>query len=140
MRLGLRLGELAAGDELADQRVVAREADEVAVAEQVAARVADVRDDDGVLVDVRGGERRAHAGALRVGAGLVVDPRVRRLDELDERCGRLAPVRQAGLELLDRQLGRHLAGLGAAHAVRDDEQRGADEEVVLVALALAAQV
>ena len=97
-------------------------------------------DHHGVVVHVGGGEGRAHARALGVRAGLVVDPRVGGLDQLDERLGRLAAVGQAALELLHRELGRHLAGLRAAHPVGDDEQRGADEEVVLVALALAAQV
>ena len=68
MRLGLLLGQLAARDELADQRVVAREPDQVAVAQQVAARVADVGDDDRVLRHVRGGERRAHARRARLSA------------------------------------------------------------------------
>ena len=41
---------------------------------------------------------------------------------------------------LHGHLRRDLAGLRAAHAVGDDEQRHAHEEVVLVALALAAEV
>jgi len=49
-------------------------------------------------------------------------------------------VRQPLVERVDRHLRRDLAGLGAAHAVGDDEQGRADEVVVLVALALAAQV
>ena len=49
-------------------------------------------------------------------------------------------VGQPGVERLDGHLGRHLAGLGAAHAVGDDEQRGAHEVVVLVALPLQAEV
>ena len=49
-------------------------------------------------------------------------------------------VAEPGVEGLDGHLGGDLAGLGAAHAVGDHEQRRADEVVVLVALALAAQV
>ncbi len=46
VHLRLLLGELAAGDELADQRVVLREPDQVAAAQHVGARVADVGDRD----------------------------------------------------------------------------------------------
>ena len=42
--LGLLLGQLAARHQLADQRVVLRQPDQVAVAQQVGARVADVGD------------------------------------------------------------------------------------------------
>ena len=139
MRLGLLLGQLAARDELTHQRVVAREADQVAAAQQVAARVAHVGDDDRVLRHVRGGERRPHARALAVGPRALVDARVRGLDRLDEPLARVA-VGQAALERADRHRRRHLAGLRAAHPVRHDEQRRAHEIVVLVALALAAQV
>ena len=50
------------------------------------------------------------------------------------------PSRQPAVERVDRHLGGDLAGLRAAHAVGDHEQRRADEVVVLVALALAAEV
>ena len=76
VRLRLLLGELAARHELADQRVVAGEPHEVAAAQQVAARVAHVRDHDGVVGHVGGGERRAHARALAVRARALVDARV----------------------------------------------------------------
>ena len=71
--LGLLLGELAAVDELADERVVAGEAGELAVAHQVAARVADMGDDHLVLGDVGGGARRPHALPRRVDARHLVD-------------------------------------------------------------------
>jgi hypothetical protein len=139
MRLGLGLGELAAGDQLADQRVVAREPHEVAAAPQVGARVADVRHRHVGLADVGRRHRRAHAGELLVGVRALVDAAVGRADDVGQRlAGR--PVRQLLLEGLDGHLGRHLAGLRAAHAVGDHEQRRADVVVVLVALALAAQV
>ena len=85
MRLGLLLGQLAAGHQLAHQRVVAGEALEPAVAQQVGARVADVRDRDLLLADVGGGHRGAHAGALGLGARAVVDAAVGVLDHLHER-------------------------------------------------------
>ena len=139
VRLRLLLGELAAGHELADQRVVAREPRELAVAPQVGARVADVGDRDLGLADVGGRAGRAHAGGLLVGARAVVDAAVGLLDDPHEAVGGRA-VAEPGVEGLDRHLRGDLAGLGAAHAVGDHEQRRADEVVVLVALALAAQV
>ena len=57
----------------------------------------------------------------------------------DERLG-AAAVGQPAAEGLDRDLRGDLAGLRAAHAVGDDEQRRAREVGVLVALALAAGV
>ena len=73
VRLRLLLGELAAGDELADERVVAREPRQLAAAPQVGARVADVGDRDVRLADVGGRAGRAHAGGLLVAARAVVD-------------------------------------------------------------------
>ena len=52
VRLGLLLGELAALDQLVDERVVAGEPHELAVAQQVGARVADVGDRDLAVADV----------------------------------------------------------------------------------------
>ena len=140
VRLGLLLGQLAACDQLLDERVVAREPDQVAVAEQVGPGVADMGDHDGVRRHVGRRGRGAHPGPLRVRARGVVDPAVRGLDDLDQRLGRVAPVRQPALELAHGQLRGDLAGLGPAHPVGDDEQGRADEVVVLVALALAAEV
>jgi hypothetical protein len=68
-----------------------------------------------------------------------VDAPVGLLDDPHQAVGR-RPVADAGVEGLDRHLGGDLAGLGAAHAVRDHEQRRADEVVVLVALSLAPQI
>ena len=51
-----------------------------------------------------------------------------------------SPSGKPGVEGLDGHLGRDLAGLRAAHAVGDDEQRRAHEVVVLVALPLQAEV
>ena len=89
MRLGLLLGQLAAGDELADERVVAGQPDQVAVAEQVGARVADVRDDDVVVVDVRGGHASSPCRrAARRRADWLVD--LARSPGLDQLAQRLA--------------------------------------------------
>ena len=87
VRLRLLLGELAAGDELADERVVAREPRQLAAAPQVGARVADVGDRDVRLADVGGGAGRAHAGRLLVAARAVVDAPVGLLDDPHEALG-----------------------------------------------------
>ena len=137
--LGLLLGQLAAGHELADQRVVLGQADELAVAQQIGAGVADVGDDHLVVVDVGGRRRRAHAVQRLVRPRLVVDPLVGLLDDAGERLGERA-VGQLVVERAHRDLRRDLAGLRPAHAVGDHEQRRAHEEVVLVALALTAEV
>ena len=139
VQLGLLFGQLAALDELADERMIAREAGQLAVAQHVGARVADVGDRDLALADVGRGDGGAHAARLRVGHGTVVDGAVRALDDVAQAVGGRT-FGQPGRERLDGHLGRDLAGLRAAHAVGDDEQRRAHEEVVLVALALAAEV
>ena len=109
------------------------------LAQQVGARVADVGDHHLVLVDVGRGRRRAHAAQRVVGARALVDALVGLLDDVHERLGARA-VGQLVVERLHRDLRRDLAGLRAAHAVRDHEQGRAHEEVVLVALPLAADV
>jgi hypothetical protein len=139
VRLGLLLGQLSAGHELADQRVVAGEPRQLAVAQHVGARVAHVADRHLALADVGGGHRRAHARPLGLGARAVVDPAVGVLDHAHEPVGRRA-VGQTLAERLDGHLGGHLAGLRAAHAVGDHEQRRANEVVVLVALPLPSEV
>ena len=53
MGLGLLRGELAAADELGDERVVVGELLERPVANQVRPRVADVADRDAVVLDER---------------------------------------------------------------------------------------
>ena len=88
MHLGLLLRELAAQHQLADQRVVVREPDQVAAAQQVGARVADVRDRHLALADVRRGQRGPHAGRPRVGPRAVVDRAIGALDDLHQRLGR----------------------------------------------------
>ena len=59
--LGFLLGELAGLDELVDERLIPRQLHELAVAHQVPARIAHLREEQEV-VDQRGrGDRRAHA-------------------------------------------------------------------------------
>nr|WP_230316180.1 hypothetical protein [Conexibacter sp. W3-3-2] len=135
LRVDVRLlgRELALADELVDERVVARQPLEAAVPQQVQAAVADVRDRQLLLADVRGGDRRAHARTVLVGARELVDLGVGVLDERGEALLDAAlALGQAGLEHGDRHPRGDLAGLRAAHAVGDREQGRPRERGVLV--------
>ena len=140
--VGLLRGELPAAAHLLDERVVLGQALELAAAQAVGARVADVRDRDVVLADVRGGDRRAHPGALLAGLRHLVDARVGLEHALGEQLlgARRAGVAEPALEGLDRDPRGDLAGLRAAHPVGDDEHRRAREVGVLVRAARAAGV
>ena len=137
---GLLLGQLAAAHELLDERVVAREPRQLAVAQQVGTAVADVRERQLVAVEVGGGERRAHPVERAVLLRDLVDALVRLAHARLEPLLGGAVVRQAGGERLGREARGDLAGLRAAHPVGDDEQRRAHEEAVLVRSPLAAGV
>ena len=112
----------------------------VAVAEQVGAAVADVRDRQRRVIDVRGSQRGAHPGALVVGLRALVDPAVSLADPAGQPLLGASRVGQSLLESLDRDPGGDLASLRATHPVGHDEHRCARERVVLVVPALAAGV
>ncbi len=78
MRACLVGGDLAGVDELLDVRMVARDADERALVEEVGARVAHVRDGEGGALDVGGGGGAAHAGPAHAVHGRLDDGRVGR--------------------------------------------------------------
>ena len=140
MVLGGLRRDLAAPLELGDERVVAGELRELAVAHAVRPAVAHVGEAHLVAVHLGERERGAHAAARLVGNGEVVDAPVGVTDDAGElRLGRLAGLARS-LHRLDGHRGGHLAGLGAAHAVRDREQRRADGERVLVRGPLAPHV
>ena len=84
--LGLRLGQLPLAPHLLDQRVVAGQPFELAVAKAVGAAVADVADRHllGLGVDDRRGRRRPHPGQGGVALCLGVDRPVGGLDRLLE--------------------------------------------------------
>ena len=126
MLVGLLRRELPAAAHLLDERVVLGQALEVAAAQPVGARVADVRDRDLVGADVGGRQRRAHPGAILAGLGHLVDAGVRLEHALGEQLlgARRPGVPGPALERLDRELRGDLAGLRAAHPVGDDEEGG----------------
>ena len=139
--LGLGVGDLALAPHLLDQRVVAGEAFDLAPAQPVGAAVADVADADLLVggVDDRGGDRRPHPGQRGVVVRELVDLPVRGLDRRPQECLR-APVGEVAVEGVGRGPRGDLARLGATHPVGDDEDRGPDEERVLVGAPLAAGV
>ncbi len=134
---GLRLGQLSVTHELVDERVVAGQALQRAVAEEVGPAVADVRDRHARLVEVGGRQRRAHAGAFTIRVRALVDLAVGFANPDGEPLLGVALVRQLVLEGLDGDLRGHLPRLRAAHAVRHHEHGGTRVGVVLVVAALA---
>src|SRR5207342_1678526 len=136
MLLGLVLRELALAHELVDERVVLGEALEGAVAQEVGAAVAHVRERDGaVLADERRRHRRPHARCLGVGARALVDAPVRHADRRPQRLLALMLDQVKLGEGLGTHARRELARERATHAVGDHEERRAQEERVLVGAA-----
>ena len=138
--LGLARGDLPRPLQLGHQRVVAGELLELAVAQQVAAAVADVAEAHAVGADQRGGQRGAHAPARLLGLREVVDPPVGGLGDLAQLALGLRGRAVHLVEGLDGYLRGDLAGLGPAHAVGHREHGRCLDERVLVGLALAAHV
>src|SRR6202041_3489781 len=138
--LGFLGRQPALADQLVDERVVVGEAQQLAVAQAVGAAVADVRDRHLLLTYVDRRQRRAHAGVLGAALGELVDVRIRRQRIRRETLLGARGVFEAAVEGLDRDPRGDLAGLRAAHAVRDDEQRRARQQRVLVRAALQAGV
>ena len=124
-----RLGsDLAAPLELRDQRVVAGDLLELAVAHAVGAAVADVAQAHLAVVDLGRRQRRAHAAARLVGHRQVVDAPVRLPQDAGELClGCLARLARS-LERPGGDRRRHLARARAAHAVGDREERRLQHE------------
>src|SRR5262245_3385428 len=137
MGLGLLGRDLALQDHAVDQRVVLGELGQLAVAEQVRARVAHVHEVHLLAVDERGREGRAHARDAPVALRAIEHGPVG-LDHLI-REGSLVPLEQL-LNGLQRKARRHLAAAVPAHAVGDGVQRLLHEVGVLVALADLADV
>ena len=88
-------------DELGDERVVVGQLLDLLVADQIGARVADVAERDDAVLDERDGDRRAHAGGVRILCGAVEDLPVRLLDERDD------PLLAAAVDALAERGRRH---------------------------------
>ena len=124
LRMRARLGgrDGTALDEALDEAVVAREALEGAVAEEIGARVADVRDEVAVVVERDRGQGRAHSGHPRAAAGDEPDRRVAPRRRRTPTRGRAGSSSAALVEVdqrVDRRPAGDLARGGAADAVGD---------------------
>ena len=139
MRARLFGRELPGLDHVGHQAVVARELLELALVQQVRARVAYLGDDQSLAFQHGRGHGGSHALAAAPFARCLDDGAVRLLDGAAERF----PVRMFGGKFGQHAhgyLGRHFACGVAAHAVGDGEQGRRDHEAVLVVIAKAADV
>jgi hypothetical protein len=130
-------GDLALVDQRLDERVVVRDLEELAVAEPVGARVADVAERGVPVRPEQGGQRGAHALDRGIGDDQFLQPQVGRGDRVGERADQVGPEAPR-VERGDRGDGGgagHLTGRVAAHAVGDREQVRASVSRVLVPLA-----
>jgi len=128
--------------------VVVAELLHAAVAIQIRARVADVREIGAAAMEPQRRQRRAHSLKAGIGLRSVEDGgagRLRRFAQAGEHVFAIARV-VGRLELTDECVERHarraLARLMATHAISDGEQSdvGAHEVAVLVVIALFADV
>ena len=125
--------------QLLDEAVVGRDAGQLAVAQQVRARVADVADGQrAVDVEDAGGERGAHPTEALVGRRALEHRVVGNAD----RIGDVAGAGERGAQRLERGGARHLAAAVTAHAVGDGDEPEVvvDEVAVLVVVAHLADV
>ena len=157
-RIDLVALDLAAPHQLVDERVILGELVHLVLPQQIDARVAHVRDEAAIAGDEQRRRGRAHAALLGLGLAAVIDRRARRLHRvLHHRQDLLArvgvvllgvPLDDVGVlahharHFVDSDLRRDLARSVSAHTIGDHEQveRGIDEVVVLVVVALPADV
>ena len=134
-------GQPALVDQRLDQRVVPGDLEQLAVAQQVGAGVADVAQRHVAALPEHRGQRGAHALDRRVGHAHLVQRDVRLGDRLGQRVEQVAGglVVQGG-ERGDGDRAGDLACRMPAHPVGDGEQAGARVGGVLVAFAEEADV
>ncbi len=130
MVLGVGGAQATGVDQVLDERVVRGHLFELVVAQQVGARVSDVRHGDGVT----GTQQRRHGGAesaeRRVVAGALHDLGVGAGDGFLQRLSVSSWPQRLGVESRERsdRDGRgDVAARGAAHAVGDDQEVGSGE-------------
>ena len=137
MAVRLFEGDAALVDQRLNERVVLGDLVELAVAEQVAAGVADVREPKSVAREQDRGQRRAHSLEFGVGLDLRGDGGVAVPDrgvELAQQVAARLVVVEVG-QRRDHQLGGDLTGGVTAHAVGERKQARAGVHGVLVVCA-----
>ena len=126
--VGLLGRQPPAPNQVRDEGMVVGQLLEAPAAQAVGARVPHVADGEAGVAYERGGDGRPHPRDLRVVRRALVDAPVRFLDDGHEPLLGIEVVRV--VELTKRgggQARRDLAGLRAAHAVRDGEERRLDD-------------
>ena len=126
-RLGFFFGELSGLDELVDERLIARDLHEPVAAQDVAAAVADLREEQVVVDEPGDGGGRSHAAPGAVDLGLGEDSQSGRFDGADEPMRELVAIRGRAPfahpleDDVDGELAGDFARRGAAHAVANAE-------------------
>ena len=121
VRRYLRLVELAFVDQVLHQGVVMRDLHQLAIAQQVRPRVANVCEGKAIAAPQQGCQRRAHAVELVVGVHHVAELFIRRADRLfenAEQVGRRVVIVE-GCQRRDRDGACYVAGRVPTHAVGD---------------------
>lgn len=131
--LGLFGREGAAAHQLRHHRMVVGDLTQRAVTPQVGPRVAHMHQLKPVVLDQGGRNGGAHAGLLGVLLGEGPDIGVGRPHRVTDLAHGGRPPDRG--HTIDGNLGRHLTGLGAAHAIGNRNHRSACQESVLVVVA-----
>ena len=135
---GLIGGHLAGLDQLLHQRLILRDLLRRAIAHDVRATVADLRQIERVAEQSGDRSGRAHARMLRVRAGVSEDAVIRGVGRIanrfHERVGVAShvvhPLRAERIEhRFDRHRARDFAGCGAAHAVRHHQHHSTHPDI-----------
>src|SRR5258708_7795352 len=130
--LGFLFRQLPGLDELVHERLISRDKDELSVAQDVSARVADLRKEQMVIHECRRGDRRSHAAPTSIELRFLENPQPSGFDGTNETaretvsCERMPlfqPLDHSLVEDVDRKLAGNLACRRSSHAVTDCEQR-----------------
>ena len=141
MDLGFLPGELSATDQFADERVVVRQLFELVVADAVGAGVADMAEGDAaVSASTRATVIVVPMPEAAASSCALVHAPIRLLDQLDDVGLAVAAHVRSQSKRVDREAGRDLPALRAAHPVRDREERRLVDVGVLVVPPLATRV
>ena len=138
MRVGghVVFGDLALVHQRLHERVIVGDLHELAVAQQVGTRIADMAERGVPVGPQQRGQCRAHALDRRIGDDQFLQPEVGRRDRIGQRADQVGAgiLRVERGDRLDRGRAGHLAGRVAAHAIGHRKQVRAGVRRVLVPL------